>query len=130
MLPAAPSRTDPVTTPRLILTPVGPADVSDLVLLYGDPQVAFWTGPWDRQSIEAWTRDMAARWSTEGVGKWMARNREDGALVGRGGFTRFTLDGEDVLELGWVKRGDRIGITAGLPSGRPGSTSLLQIQQV
>jgi pyruvate kinase len=35
-----------------------------------------------------------------------------------------------VLELGWVKRGDRIGITAGLPSGRPGTTSLLQIQQL
>src|SRR5688500_16507622 len=27
------------------------------------------------------------------------------------------------LELGWCKRGDRIGITAGLPSGRPGTTS-------
>jgi pyruvate kinase len=35
-----------------------------------------------------------------------------------------------VLELGWVQRGDRVGITAGLPSGRPGSTSLLQIQEV
>ena len=35
-----------------------------------------------------------------------------------------------VLELGWVKRGDRIGITAGLPSGRPGTTSLFQIQQL
>ena len=34
------------------------------------------------------------------------------------------------LELGWVKPGDRVGITAGLPSGRPGTTSLLQIQQV
>ena len=32
------------------------------------------------------------------------------------------------LELGWVKRGDRVGITAGLPSGRPGTTSLFQIQ--
>jgi pyruvate kinase len=35
-----------------------------------------------------------------------------------------------VLELGWVKPGDRIGITAGLPSGRPGTTSLLQITEV
>ena len=34
------------------------------------------------------------------------------------------------LELGWVRRGDRVGITAGLPSGRPGTTSLLQIQTV
>ncbi|HYV14868.1 MAG TPA: pyruvate kinase [Conexibacter sp.] len=34
------------------------------------------------------------------------------------------------LELGWVKPGERVGITAGLPSGRPGTTSLLQIQTV
>ncbi len=35
-----------------------------------------------------------------------------------------------VVELGWVKSGERIGITAGLPSGRPGTTSLIQIQEV
>jgi pyruvate kinase len=35
-----------------------------------------------------------------------------------------------VRELGWVKPGERVGVTAGLPSGRPGTTSLLQIQSV
>jgi pyruvate kinase len=35
-----------------------------------------------------------------------------------------------VLELGWCQHGQRIGITAGLPSGRPGTTSLLQVQQL
>jgi len=35
-----------------------------------------------------------------------------------------------VVELGWVKPGERVGITAGLPSGKPGTTSLLQIQTV
>jgi pyruvate kinase len=33
-----------------------------------------------------------------------------------------------VVELGWCERGMRVGITAGLPSGRPGTTSLVQIQ--
>jgi pyruvate kinase len=33
-----------------------------------------------------------------------------------------------VVELGWCKPGERVGITAGLPSGRPGTTSLVQIQ--
>ena len=32
------------------------------------------------------------------------------------------------VELGWVKKGERVGVTAGLPSGKPGTTSLLQIQ--
>ena len=35
-----------------------------------------------------------------------------------------------VVELGWVKSGARVCITAGLPSGRPGTTSLMQIQRV
>jgi pyruvate kinase len=35
-----------------------------------------------------------------------------------------------VVELGWLKPGERVGITAGLPSGKPGTTSLLQIQAV
>jgi pyruvate kinase len=35
-----------------------------------------------------------------------------------------------VVELGWLKRGERIGVTAGLPSGRPGTTSLFQVQEV
>ncbi len=35
-----------------------------------------------------------------------------------------------VLDLGWCREGQRIGITAGRPSGRPGTTSLLQVQQL
>jgi pyruvate kinase len=33
-----------------------------------------------------------------------------------------------VVELGWCRPGQRVGITAGLPSGTPGTTSLIQIQ--
>ncbi|HEU4658290.1 MAG TPA: pyruvate kinase [Capillimicrobium sp.] len=35
-----------------------------------------------------------------------------------------------VVELGWCSPGQRVGITAGLPSGRPGTTSLFQVQEV
>jgi pyruvate kinase len=35
-----------------------------------------------------------------------------------------------VVELGWCTPGMRVGITAGLPSGRPGTTSLFQVQTV
>ena len=98
------SSREPVLTPRLVLTPVGRDDVEALSELYGDPDVAFWTGPWDLAAIEAWTEGMADRWTTDGVGKWMARDRADASLVGRGGFSRIDLDGETVLELGWVVR--------------------------
>jgi pyruvate kinase len=35
-----------------------------------------------------------------------------------------------VIELGWCHPGQRVGVTAGLPSGRPGTTSLIQIQEL
>lgn len=35
-----------------------------------------------------------------------------------------------VVELGWCQPGQRVGITAGLPSGKPGTTSLFQVQTV
>jgi RimJ/RimL family protein N-acetyltransferase len=101
--------TDAVLTPRLVLTQVGPGDVDDLVVLYSDPVVAYWTGPWTRETVEAWAADMTTRWMVDGVGKWMARDRSDGSLVGRGGLTRFDLDGETVCELGWVVRDARAG---------------------
>lgn len=102
--PGPRSAMEPVLTARLVLTPVGSADVDDLMLLYGDPEVAFWTGPWTSAAVEAWAADMAARWARDRVGKWMARDLSDGSLVGRGGFTRIDLDCDTVLELGWVVR--------------------------
>jgi pyruvate kinase len=32
------------------------------------------------------------------------------------------------VELGWCRTGQRVGVTAGLPSGSPGTTSLFQVQ--
>jgi len=34
------------------------------------------------------------------------------------------------VDLGWVRPGQLVGITAGLPSGSPGTTSLFQVQRV
>lgn len=101
---SAGSPLDPVLTPRLLLTPIGPHDVADLSLLYADPDVDLWTGPWTPETTAAWTAEMSARWLTDNVAKWMARDRSDGRLVGRGGFTRCDVNGERVLELGWAVR--------------------------
>lgn len=95
---------DPVLTDRLVLTPISVEHVEELRLLYGDTAVERWTGPWNADGVEAWARGMAARWADDGVGKWMAHDRSDGTLVGRGGLSRTVLGGETVLEVGWVVR--------------------------
>ena len=94
-----------VTTERLVLTPVTTADADDLVLLHSDPNVSHWhAGAWSRAHAHEWSRSMAERWRQEGIGKWMARLRVDGTLVGRGGLSRFELEGEETVELGWTLR--------------------------
>ena len=101
----APARgTEPVLTDRLRLTPIGVEHVDELERLYDEPLVGRWTGPWTRAGVEAWARDMAARWDRDGVGKWIAHDRVDGTLVGRGGLSRTVLGDEPVLEVGWVVR--------------------------
>lgn len=113
------SAVEPVHTGRLVLTPVGSADVDDLVLLYGDPVVAFSTGPWTSAAVPG-RRTWPAWWARDGVGKWMARDRSDGSLVGRGGFSRIDCDcdGHTVLELGWIVRDARTGCGYATALGR------------
>jgi pyruvate kinase len=53
---------------------------------------------------------------------WIRRHEVTEELIADAGRT--------VVQLGWCQPGQRIGITAGLPSGQPGTTSLLQIQRV
>ena len=100
---------DPVLTDRLLLTPVSVEDTGELERLYSDPLVRYWTGPWTPARVKAWARGMQARWASDGVGKWMARDRSNGTLVGRGGLSRTVLGGETVLEVGWVVRDELTG---------------------
>ncbi|RCK68641.1 N-acetyltransferase [Desertihabitans brevis] len=101
--------TDPVLTDRLLLTPIGIEHSDDLERLYSDPLVDHWTGPWTPLDVRAWAQDMADRWASDGVGKWVAHDRSDGTLVGRGGLSRVVLGDKTVLEVGWVVRDELTG---------------------
>jgi RimJ/RimL family protein N-acetyltransferase/8-oxo-dGTP pyrophosphatase MutT (NUDIX family) len=107
-------RLEPLTGPGEVL----PGHAADLVTLFSDPWVAHWYAE-TLSEQEAVRRAAAAqgRWEAEGVNKWMAYERDGGALVGRGGLSRIPADaavvaaiGElvgpdwavDRLELGWA----------------------------
>ncbi|WP_320668579.1 pyruvate kinase [Patulibacter defluvii] len=55
-----------------------------------------------------------------------------GAMMAHHGVTEELIadSAAKVVELGWCRPGDRVVITAGLPSGTPGTTSLVQVQTV
>lgn len=91
-----------IKTPRLVLTPIGPEHADDIFRLHSDPVVAHWADPMTEEQAAASAREWARRWQADGVGKWMAHRRDDGALVGRGGLSLSVVDGLRRLELGWA----------------------------
>ncbi len=111
-------------TDRLRLEPLtGPGEVrpghaADLVALYADPWVAQWYAEvLSEQDAVRRATEAHARWEADGVNKWMAYERDSGALAGRGGLSRIPADAPvaeaigklagpdwaaDRLELGWA----------------------------
>jgi len=90
-------------TERLRLEPVGPQHADELFRIHSDPVVAEVYGEaWTREHAERIAREWAEGWERDGVHKWMAYDRATGELIGRGGLSRATVDGERRLELGWA----------------------------
>jgi RimJ/RimL family protein N-acetyltransferase/8-oxo-dGTP pyrophosphatase MutT (NUDIX family) len=107
-------RLEPLTGPGEVL----PGHAADLVALHSDPWVAQWYAETlSEQDAVRRATEAHARWEADGVNKWMAYERDTGALVGRGGLSRITAGtavaeaiselagpdwAADRLELGWA----------------------------
>lgn len=93
-------------TERLVLSPVGVADLEDLCAIWGDPgYVRHITGkPFTRE--ECWFRLLRdiGHWEVIGHGNWAMRRAATGAFVGTVGILDFRRDITpplDAPELGW-----------------------------
>jgi [ribosomal protein S5]-alanine N-acetyltransferase len=82
--------------------PVGAEHAADLAVLDSDPDVAYWSDAWSPEQAAAAAAGMARQWQVGRVGKWIAHQRSDGALVGRGGLSLAMVDGKRQLALGWA----------------------------
>ncbi|HKD93797.1 MAG TPA: GNAT family N-acetyltransferase [Gaiellaceae bacterium] len=124
-------------TARLSLEPIGPRHADDLVRLHQDPVVATWVaGPWSTAEAGEFAESAQRGWANDGVHKWIAYRRSDGALVGRGGLSRMPVDAPTTvqiasltegtdwsssrLEVGWSLLGDFRGQGYATEIGREG----------
>jgi RimJ/RimL family protein N-acetyltransferase len=108
-------------TGRLRLDPSGRWSAGDLWRLHYDEAVAAWQpGRWTAQTAERRAAEMGAQWERQGVAKWVAYRRADGALVGRGGVSRRPVDGVERLEVGWTVRSALWGQGYATEIGRAG----------
>ena len=81
-------------TARLRLEPAGPANARDLWLVHHDDEVARWYDGWKPsfQEAEQRAKFMGDSWRLHGVHKWIAYDRANGEVVGRGGLSRTPVD--------------------------------------
>jgi RimJ/RimL family protein N-acetyltransferase len=87
-------------TERLVLLPIGPEHADDLWRLHQDPWIATWfAGAWSRQKAATFAEGCATRWAIEGVGKWIAYDKDTGELVGRGGLSRMPLGATSTIQI-------------------------------
>jgi ribosomal-protein-alanine N-acetyltransferase len=107
-------------TERLRLEPIGPEHTDDVWVLHQDPDVAEYWGEWSREQARAFAAACEQAWKVEGVSKWIAYDRVDSTLVGRGGLSRAFVDGDTRVEVGWTLRGAFRGRGLATEIGRAG----------
>jgi RimJ/RimL family protein N-acetyltransferase len=92
-------------TERLRLEPITLDHADDLWTVHRDDVIAYWYGgAFSREQARDRARSFGEGWERDGVSKWIAHDRVDGTLIGRGGLSVITLEGERVVELGWAVR--------------------------
>jgi [ribosomal protein S5]-alanine N-acetyltransferase len=102
------------------LEPIGLARADDMWVLHQDPDVAEYWGAWSREDARAFATVCEHAWNVDGVSKWIAYDRFDSALVGRGGLSRAIVDGELRVEVGWTLRAAFRGRGLATEIGRAG----------
>ncbi len=100
-------------TERLVCEPAALEHRDFAVELFGDPEVARWiwpegregpdaVGPRTPQQAETLLRRFVAEWEIDGFGWWCVRECATGDPVGEVVVQRATVDGEVVVEVGWM----------------------------
>lgn len=79
-------------TKRLVLLPLGSADLDEAAALFADPRVMLHIdgGTRDRSTTSHVLQANERCWKTEGWGLWAVRDAASGAFLGQGGLQRIT----------------------------------------
>lgn len=94
-------------TAELLCQRPGTTTARDYERLFTAPEVQRWLRPdpmppFNRADLERMARRDLVHWARHGYGPWVVREREGGALVGRGGLAWATVAGRRAVELPWA----------------------------
>ena len=88
-----------IETERLLLRPLGPADLEDFYALYTDPDVVRFTTSYDRAGAAQRLEEIASEWEHRGYGPMAVLDRPHGRFLGRCGLHYWPEF--DETEVGW-----------------------------
>jgi RimJ/RimL family protein N-acetyltransferase len=91
------------TTDRLALREMDASDAPALASILTDPvAMVAYEGAFTDAEVDEWLRRQRERYAVEGFGLWAAELRETGEMVGQCGLTTQVIDGEPIIEVGYL----------------------------
>lgn len=94
-------------TGRLVLRPLGLAELDDFVSLHDDPEVTRFVTRFQGREAEERLRASERDWTERGFGMFAVRERESSRFLGRTGLKHWPQF--DEIEIGWILRRDAWG---------------------
>lgn len=97
-----------IETRRLLLRPMRPEDVDDLLLIFTDPNVmaSFGDVLFDRAQMERWVGRNLEHQARHGYGLFSVIHKADNLLIGDCGLEHLEAEGTQETELGYDLRSD------------------------
>ena len=96
-----------IKTERLLLRPLGVADLDDFVELHDDPRVVGFIQRLERRQAEERLREVEREWAECGHGLFAVLEQISGHFIGRVGLKHWRQF--DETEIGWVLRAEAWG---------------------
>lgn len=88
---------------RLVLRELTEADLPALAAILQDPlTMVAYEGPFNDEEVANWLAGMKTRYRDDGFGLWAATLRESGEMIGQCGLTMQDIDGQRVVEVGYL----------------------------
>ena len=90
-------------TNRLLLREMSQTDINFVAQMLAHPEVMrYWPRCYSRQDAFEWIERQQARYARDGVGYWLAVNKETEQPVGQVGLMVVQVDGTEELGLGYM----------------------------
>lgn len=94
--------TPPIRTDRLVVREFTDDDAAALARAFASPEVLWWDpAPFTLERAQAWIAKALDGYARSGCGLYAVELRDGGRLLGDCGLVPRTIEGENLVEIGW-----------------------------